>query len=123
MPPIVVTYCPGEGDCEGKFLQLVLDGVEHLVFAPSSRHGYHNQILERFLDEQGIPAQWDGQSLRVDHPGLQVVGGGRFRLRWADRALECWDHSQAYGPFDRPRLREQLRAAGEPWSALALLLR
>lgn len=76
--PIVVSYCPEAGDCEGKFLQLVLDGVEHLVFAPSSRHTYHNQILERLLDEHGIPSRWDGQTLRVDHPACTWWAAGAF---------------------------------------------
>lgn len=121
--PIVVTYCPGGSDCEGKFLQLELDGTEHVVFAPSNQHGYHNQILERFLDEQGIACRWDGQDLRVDYPGLRVVGGGRFRLHVANGTLELWDSSQAYGRFDDGRIAERIRAAAGPWSGLTIVIR
>lgn len=122
-PLVVTSYCPGGRDCQGKFLQLVLDGVEHLVFAPSNQHGYHSQILERFLDERGIACRWDGQALRVDHPGLKVIGGGRFRLEQAKGALELWDNSQAYGRFDDAGIAEGLRAAAGPWSGLSVVIR
>lgn len=121
--PIIVTYCPGGSDCEGKFLQLVLDGTEHFVFAPSDQHGYHSQILERFLGEQGIACRWDGQDLRVDYPGLQIGGGGRFRLHRGNGTLELWDNSQAYGRFDDQVIAERIRMATGPWSGLTVLVR
>ena len=106
---------------EGKFLQLRWAGRAYLLFASAEEHRYHNQILGRFLSEQGIPHRWEGaENLVVDHPGLSIMGGGRFRLDLLTKQLRVWDASSVYGRFDASALSVQLAAADPRWQELAL---
>ena len=106
---------------EGKFLQLRLADRDYLLIAASTEHRYHNEILARFLSDQGITHRWEGTATLVaEHPGLEVIGGGRFRLDPSRNLLRVWDNSSVYGRFDPARLRAQLLAAGPPWDRLAL---
>jgi hypothetical protein len=106
---------------EGKFLQLRWADRAYLLFAAAGEHRYHNQILGRFLSEQGIPHRWEGaENLVVDHPGLSIMGGGRFRLDLLTKQLRVWDASSVYGCFDASALSVQLAAADPPWQGLAL---
>jgi hypothetical protein len=124
MRTLILTYpkqIEEETSLEGKFLQLRLAGREYLLFAAAAAHRYHNQILGRFLSEQGIPHRWEGaENLIVDHPELAVMGGGRFRLDLLTKRLRVWDTSSVYGRFDASALSAQLAAADPPWSGLAL---
>jgi len=124
MRTLILTY-PGviqeSTPLEGKFLQLRWAGRECLLFAAAGEHRYHNQILGRFLSEQGIPHRWEGvENLVVDHPELTVMGGGRFRLDRQTNTLRVWDASSVYGRFDASALSTQLAAADPPWQGLAL---
>ena len=127
MGTLIVTY-PAEGDdrgrLEGKFVQLRLEGRDCLLFAAATRYRYHNQILARFLSDQGIAIRWEGDTWQVvDQVGLSVTGGGRFQLDPDRRSLFVWDSSSAYGRFDAARLADQLRAGGTPWDRLELTVR
>ncbi len=109
---------------QGKFLQLNLAAREYLLFAAADELRYHNQILARFLAEHGIAHHWQGvENLVVDHPGLTVIGGGRFRLDVNTQTLQVWDESSVYGRFDASLLAARLTAAGPPWDGLALNVR
>jgi hypothetical protein len=124
MRTLILTY-PREIDekvpMEGKFVQLRWSGREYLLFAGTDEHRYHNQILGRFLSEQGIPNRWEGaEKLVVDHPELSIAGGGRFRLDLSTKELQVWDASSVYDRFDASALPEQLAAADTPWQELAL---
>lgn len=114
---VILSYAPPwEPLIEGKFLQLVLRGVEYLVFAPASLHRYHNQILAQFCADRGIPHRWvTDERLEVDSPQLAVLGGGRFRADTVQRRLELWDNSQAYGRFDERGLAAKIAAAKHSW--------
>jgi hypothetical protein len=122
----IIDYCgetsgTASAHLEGKFLQLCWRGEEYLVFAPAERHRYHNQILSRFLQDQGIPHRWIGQEkLEVDDPDLVVIGGGRFRASSLRNTLELWDDSHAYGRFREAGLAEGIAAAGHAWSGFEL---
>jgi hypothetical protein len=106
---------------EGKFLQLRLAGQDWLLFAVAAEHSYHNQILGRFLSEQGIPHHWENpEDLVVDHPELAVIGGGRFLLNFIGKTLRVWDESSVYGRFDAAALSAQLTLAAPPWDRLTL---
>ena len=122
--PLVLTYPVSLEDdavLEGKFLQLRLADRDYILYAATTEYRYHNQILARFLSEQGIPHRWEGEEkLVVDYPGLRVVGGGRFRLDAARESLHVWDDSSVYGRFDPARLAAQLAASGPPWDRLSL---
>jgi hypothetical protein len=126
MRTLILTYpTPMEDDAplEGKFLQLGLAARDYILFATATATEcrYHNQILARFLSEQGIPHRWEqAENLVVDHPELAVTGGGRFRLDVSCESLHVWDDSSVYGRFDPSRLAAQLAAAGPPWGRLAL---
>jgi hypothetical protein len=124
MQTLILTY-PTESDdeapLEGKFLQLRWAGRAYLLFASADEHRYHNQILGRFLSEQGIPHHWEGAAnLVVDHPELSINGGGRFRLDLPTKQLRVWDTSSVYGCFDASALSVQLAAADPRWQELAL---
>ena len=59
---------------EGKFLQLHWRGREYLVFAPLTRHRYHNQLLAHFLADHAIPHRWLKQeTLQIDELELTVI--------------------------------------------------
>jgi hypothetical protein len=124
MGTIVLTYpspIEAQSPAEGKFLQLSWGREEFLLFAAAEDLRYHNQVLGRFLSEQGIPHHWeDEERLVFADPELAVVGGGRFRLDLADKTLQVWDTSGVYGRFDEAALSAQLAAAGGPWDGLAL---
>ena len=110
-----------EASLAGKFLQLRWAGRDCLLFASADEHRYHNQILGRFLSEQGIPHRWEGaENLVVDHPELSIIGGGRFRLDLFRKQLRVWDASSVYGRFDASALSAALAAADPPWSGLTL---
>jgi hypothetical protein len=124
MRTLILTY-PAEIDdeapLEGKFLQLRWAGRTYLLFASAEEHRYHNQILGRFLSEQGIPHRWEGvENLVVDHPELSVIGGGRFRLDRLTKQLWVWDASSVFGCFDASALSVQLAAADPLWQELTL---
>ena len=108
MHTLIQTYpTPMEDDAslEGKFLQLRLAARDYILFATAAECRYHNQILARFLSEQGIPHRWEqAVNLVVDQPGLAVIGGGRFRLDVNRESLHVWDDSSVYGRFDSSRL-------------------
>jgi hypothetical protein len=106
---------------EGKFLQLRLAARDYILCGTATKCRYHNQILARFLSEQGIPHRWEGEEkLVVDHAELAVTGGGRFRLVLIRETLHVWDDSSLYGRFDPSRLAAQLATAGPPWYRLVL---
>ncbi len=124
MRTLILTYpTPMKDDAplEGKFLHLRLAAQDYILLATATECRYHNQILARFLSEQGIPYRWEGaENLVVDHSELAVTGGGRFRLDVPRESLHVWDDSSVYGRFDPSRLAVQLAAAGPPWDRLAL---
>ncbi len=113
---ILVDAPPQTALLEGKFLQLLWNGQEYLLFAPASRHRYHNQILAWFCETHGIVHRWvTPERLEVTDPGLSVRGGGRFRAEADTRRLRLYDTSQAYGRFDERGLAERIAAADHPW--------
>lgn len=122
----LIVYSPSNGkatvtESRGKFLQLVLDGQEYLLFSPAGLDGYHNQILARFLTERGIPHRWSAAAtLEVEHPGLRILGGGRYRVDTEAGRLELWDDSQAYGRFQERGLAQKIAGAQHPWSEFRL---
>jgi hypothetical protein len=124
MRTLILTYpteIDDEAPLEGKFLQLRWAGRAYLLFASADEHRYHNQILGRFLSEQGIPHHWEGaENLVVDQPELSIIGGGRFRLDLLKKQLRVWDTSSVYGRFDASARPVQFAAADPPWQELAL---
>ncbi len=124
MHTLILTYPTSmeeDAPLEGKFLQFRLAARDYLLFASTTEYRYHNQLLARFLSEQGIPHRWDGEEkLVVDCPELEVTGSGRFRLDQLGETLRVWDDSSVYGGFDPSRLATQLVTAGPPWDRLVL---
>ena len=122
-------YCPSAGqsdntDCEGKFLQLRLDSHAWLVFSPSSRHRYDNQILASLLGTEHIAHHWvTAERLEYDESRVSVIGGGRFRVNRQTRTLELWDDSHVYGRFDDRGLTQSIARAQHPWSGYRVKIR
>jgi len=112
-------HSEGGAPTEGKFLQLRLAGRDCLLFAAASECRYHNQILARFLSEQGISHRWEGAAnLVAEHSALALTGGGRYRLDPTGKTLHVWDDSSVYGRFDPSQMAAQLAAAAPPWNEL-----
>lgn len=108
---------------EGKFLQLVLHDQEYLLFAASPQYRYHNQILARFCEDNGLPHRWlSPERLEVNFAALTVVGGGRFRVNADEGLLELWDNSQAYGRFDARFVGEKIASADHPWRGFRIVI-
>jgi Janus/Ocnus family (Ocnus) len=108
---------PDAAEYRGKFVQLVLDGKQYLVFASAELHRFHNQILAHFAADRNIVHRWiDDQTLKTESAELAVVGGGKFRVNTQNKTMELWDNSQAYGRFDARGLAEAIASAGHPWS-------
>ena len=66
MHPLILTYPnPMEDDAPlaGKFLQLRWAARDYILFATAAECRYHNQILARFLSEQGIPHRWEYETI------------------------------------------------------------
>jgi hypothetical protein len=104
---------------EGKFLHILCGGAARLLFATPAACRYHNQLLARFLADEGIAHHWSGpEALVYDEHRVKVKGGGRFRLDPVARSLELWDNSQAYGRFDERLVTRYVKEAGPPWSDL-----
>lgn len=117
---VILSYLAA-GDGEGKFIQFMLGGREHLVFAPRELHRFHNQILGQFLADRNLPHRWsDHQVLEINTPDLVVTGGGKFRVNTETKTLELWDNSQVYGRFDARGLAARIGAADHPWSAYTI---
>lgn len=121
---VIISYLPAEIDSgretvEGKFVQLLVNGCEHLIFASFDLHRYHNQILGHYAETQGIAHRWvNGFTLELDTSKLRVVGGGRFRLD--ARRLMLFGDSQVYGRFDPDGLGQRITDAGHAWSTLSV---
>lgn len=108
---------PDAAEVQGKFLQLRLGGNEYLLFAPKQLHGFHSQILAQFLKDRALAHHWESeQTLKVDAAGVEVVGGGKFRLDTAARRLELGDNSQAFGRFHDHGIADRIKSAGHRWS-------
>ena len=117
----LIDYCDAL-PCEGKFLRLTWRGEPFLLFASTTRHRYHNQLLAHFAQTHAIPHHWLSESeLAIDHPDLHLLGGGRFR---ADGdTLELWDDSQAYGRFQEEGLERMIAETDHRWNRLTLVIR
>lgn len=104
-------------EAQGKFLQLRLAGNEYLLFAPKQLHGFHSQILARFLKDRTLAHHWESeQTLKVDATGVEILGGGKFRLDTVARQLELGDNSQAFGRFHDDGIADRIKSAGHRWS-------
>jgi hypothetical protein len=94
----------------GKFVQLVNDSAEYLVFSPKEASRYHADIVARFCAEHGIPGVYDNTHKRFDihAPAWTVIGGGKFETDKRKKQLRLYDDSLAYGKFDREGLKEKI---------------
>ncbi len=105
----------------GKFLQLLRDGDELLLFAPKASFRYHTRLLAHYLEETGVSHRWRNErELEFAETVLQVRGGGRFWLDEEAGTLLLWDRSEAYGRFEEAGRGERLAAAGHRWSGYRL---
>ena len=114
---------PPNPESKGKFIQITLGEREYLVFAPFSLHLYHNQILAQFVRENDIAHRWVRRdSLVVDDPDLQVIGGGRFHVDEQHGILKLSDNSQAYGRFNDRGMAEKIAASKHAWSRYKIVI-
>ncbi len=120
---VILTYGADAPVVEGKFLQLIWRGREHLLFSPRTRHLFHNEILGTFLAERRIDHHWlNDQTLHIDADDLRIIGGGRFVADAGSRTLRLSDNSQAYGRFDENGLPEKIAAAESPWQTFSITI-
>ncbi|MEW5757216.1 MAG: hypothetical protein AB1810_13025 [Pseudomonadota bacterium] len=110
------------GEIHGKFVQLFIAGVEHLVFMPKTTQPYHNLILGQFCAEQRIACRWEDGTLIIDQPDIEVRGDGKFILDHGARRLTLHDNSQVYGRFDETGLVERIKDSAHPWRGYHIVI-
>ena len=97
---------------EGKFVHIVGPGDEYLCFSPRGLAKYHANIAQGFSrrrEHLSFIMHPSGEDGRFATAGWTVQGGGRFRFKRAERVLELWGSSKAYGDFDGPELQEKIK--------------
>jgi hypothetical protein len=94
----------------GKFVQIVNDSGEYLVFSPKEVSRYHADIVERFCAERGIPGVYNNTHKRFDVHDLEwtVVGGGKFAIDRRKKQIRLYDDSMAYGKFNGEGLKKKI---------------
>ena len=103
---------PSEDIYEGKFVHIVGPSDEFLCFSPRGMAKYHANIAQGFSrrrEHLSFIMHPSGEDGRFATAGWTVQGGGRFRLNRAERVLELWGSSKAYGDFDGPDLQEKIK--------------
>lgn len=98
------------GSESGKFLQIINDDTEYLLFSPRDLTPYHSDLLERFSGEKGIKGSFDSERKRfnIGDASWRVVGGGKFDIDPVSRSVRLYDDSMAYGKFDPAGLKEKV---------------
>jgi hypothetical protein len=97
---------------EGKFLQVVEEGeTELLILSPYGLSEYHAQILERYCMSSGREGGFLRKPDRYHAPGagIEVIGGGHWKIDDPGSRLELGGDSKVYGRFDGQALAEKIR--------------
>lgn len=97
----------------GKFIHLIEGGeVELLILSPYQLAGYHAQILERYCSLNGIEGSFVGRkqdAFRVTGAGIEVIGGGHWKIDETALRIDLHGESTMYGPFKRDGLSRKVR--------------
>lgn len=99
----------------GKFVQLLNNNNEYLVFSPKEFSKFHANIVEHFSKERGLAGAYDSEKKRYDllEPQWEIIGGGKFEIDRIKKELRLYDDSMAYGRFKDEGLRERLQNTEE----------
>ena len=97
----------------GKFI-VVRNGTQrYAVFSPRGLSTYHANIVERFLQSQGIQGRYNpkGDEFHFNSPDWEIEGGGHWEIDETKPVLRISGASLAYGGFNGPALAAELRLA------------
>jgi len=99
----------------GKFVHILSEDDEYLVFSPKGLTPYHADIVQRFCDERRLTGTFYKTQKRFDieEPGWSVVGGGKFEFDRAAKTLRLHDNSMAYGRFEAKGWKEKIQSVRE----------
>ncbi len=90
----------------GKFVLVSHNSICNLVFGPLKEFPYHANLLDRFCDENEIPAGWVHKSdlLEIYDPEVSINGGGWIEIDGVEKNVRFEGYSTAYGKYDRDKL-------------------
>lgn len=102
----------GNGDVyEGKFIHIIGPGDEYLCLSPRGLAKYHANIAQAFSrrrEHLSFVMHPSGEDGRFATVGWTIKGGGRFRLNRAERTIDLFGSSKAYGGFNGPELQQKI---------------
>jgi len=95
----------------GKFIVARNGTWRYAVFSPQGLSTYHANIVERFLDSQGVQGWYNrkGDEFHFDSPDWEIEGGGHWEIDETKAVLRISGSSLAFGGFDAPALAAELR--------------
>lgn len=93
----------------GKFVQLMHNDNEYLVFSPKEFSKYHANIVEHFSKERGLGGAYNTEKRHYDlYEDGWIITGGKFEIDTEKKELRLYDDSMAYGRFNDEGLKERL---------------
>ena len=97
-------------ECSGKFVQLHHDNTEYVVIAPIELCKWHANIVQRFLEPQNVPGEYNEHrdNYILYDEEWTILGGGHWQRQLQSNSLRLFGVSQAYGRFAAAGLDERL---------------
>jgi hypothetical protein len=94
----------------GKFVVMTNGDRHYAVFSPRELSAYHANIIERFLQQEGIQGRYNekGDVFYFSSAEWKVDGGGFWELDESRGLLQLSGNSQSYGGADLQRLAAEL---------------
>ena len=95
----------------GKFVLICCEDKEFLILSPQELSIYHANIVERFCSLRGIEGAFNHNRdhFKILNSHWNVLGGGRWELKSAEKVIRLFSASKAYGRFDSRGLKEKIR--------------
>ena len=97
---------------QGKFVHLV-EGVEEelLVLSPYEQSVFHAQILERYCMLKGVEGRFirKPELYEVIGAGIEIIGGGHWKLNETEFSLVLFGESTIYGGFRMEGLQSKVQ--------------
>ncbi len=97
-------------ECSGKFVQLHHEQTEYVVIAPIALCKWHANIVQRFLEPQNVPGEYNARqdNYTLFDDNWTILGGGHWQRNLQQNTLHLFGVSQAYGRFAPAGLADRL---------------